>query len=104
MEPKMPSEGEFCYRCQKVQPCKRQDHAGYAEYLCAVCGWQVDCDFYDDADGDDERNCHYCGGKGWGIVGCDWDSDDPINGPYPGEVQKCPCCHGSGRSEDCTFW
>lgn len=49
-------------------------------------------------------SCHYCGGEGWGIVGCDWDSDDPINGPYDGEIQRCPCCGGSGMAKDCTFW
>lgn len=48
--------------------------------------------------------CHYCHGEGYGIVGCDWDSDDPINGPYNGDIQKCPCCGGSGESKDCTFW
>lgn len=47
---------------------------------------------------------HYCGGDGYGIVGTDWDTDDAVNGPYDGEVQKCPCCHGSGQSKDCTFW
>lgn len=52
----------------------------------------------------DAQLCHYCGGDGYGIVGCDWDSDDYINGPYDGEVQRCPCCHGSGKAEDCTFW
>lgn len=49
-------------------------------------------------------SCHYCGGDGWGIVGTDWDSDDPINGPYDGETEQCPCCHGSGKAKDCTFW
>ena len=34
----------------------------------------------------------------------DWDSDDPINGPYDGESERCPCCHGSGLAKDCTFW
>ena len=27
-----------------------------------------------------------------------------VNGPYPGESQICPCCGGSGKAEDCTFW
>lgn len=58
----------------------------------------------DDFDYDPDRNCHYCGGEGWGVVGCDWDCDDPINGPYDGEIERCPCCHGSGKAEDCTFW
>lgn len=52
----------------------------------------------------EDSRCHYCGGDGWGIVGTDWDSDDPINGPYPGEIQQCPCCNGSGDADDCTFW
>lgn len=41
---------------------------------------------------DEEFSCWYCGGEGWGIVGTDWDTDDAINGPYDGEVEKCPCC------------
>ena len=56
-----------------------------------------------DGDPDDQR-CHYCDGEGWGIVGCDWDTDDAINGPYDGEIQRCPCCHGSGDAKDCCFW
>jgi DnaJ-class molecular chaperone len=50
------------------------------------------------------KTCHYCDGDGWGLVGVDWDSDDPINGPYDGQSQRCPCCHGSGKAEDETFW
>jgi hypothetical protein len=57
-----------------------------------------------DPDCPDCGDCHYCGGDGWGIVGTDWDTDDAINGPYDGEVQRCPCCHGSGKAKDCTFW
>lgn len=53
---------------------------------------------------EDSLLCHYCGGEGWGIIGTDWDCDDPINGPYDGEIEECPCCHGSGKAEDCTFW
>ncbi|MDE2101858.1 MAG: hypothetical protein KGL39_31720 [Patescibacteria group bacterium] len=63
--------------------------------------FDYDDEYYDD---DRERACHYCGGAGWGIVGCDWDSRDPINGPYNGEVEECPCCGGTGNAEDCTFW
>lgn len=58
-------------------------------------------DFYGDPE---ELECWHCCGEGWGIVGTDWDSDDPINGPYNGEVEWCPCCHGSGLAKDCTFW
>ena len=53
---------------------------------------------------DDERDCSYCGGEGWGIVGTDWDTDDAINGPYDGEIEKCPNCGGSGDADDMTFW
>ena len=53
-------------------------------------------------DGDDL--CHYCDGEGWLIVGVDWDSDDPINGPYNGEVERCPNCGGSGEEKYCWFW
>lgn len=48
--------------------------------------------------------CHTCGGEGWGVVGSDWDSDDPINGPYDGEIERCPNCRGSGKAKDCTYW
>lgn len=74
---------------------KRDDY-GYDDEPDCMCGMD-DCPICD-------TTCHYCGGEGWGIVGCDWDSDDPINGPYDGETQKCPCCHGSGKAKDCTFW
>lgn len=48
--------------------------------------------------------CHTCSGDGWGIVGTDWDSDDPINGPFDGEFERCWNCHGSGLAEDCWLW
>lgn len=57
-----------------------------------------------DDDDDECLPCWYCGGDGWGIVGLDWDTDDAINGPYDGEIEKCPCCKGSGSAKDCTFW
>lgn len=44
---------EYCYRCKQVTPSKIQKHATWTEYLCAVCGWQVDID-YDDYDDDEE--------------------------------------------------
>jgi hypothetical protein len=65
--------------------------------------WEDDCDDEPhDPWMDDE--CWQCGGEGWGVVGNDWDSDDSINGPYPGEVQRCPCCRGSGKAKDCWYW
>lgn len=48
--------------------------------------------------------CWQCDGQGWGIIGCDWDTRDAVNGPYDGEVEDCPCCGGSGEAEDCTYW
>ena len=60
----------------------------------------ADDDDYDDGD----NECWYCHGDGSGMVGVDWDSDDLINGPYPGDVERCPCCRGSGLAKDCTFW
>lgn len=61
-------------------------------------------DWDDESDHVGNNDCHYCGGDGYGIVGLDWDCDDGVNGPYDGEVEECPCCHGSGKAEDCTFW
>jgi hypothetical protein len=58
---------------------------------------------YDD-DGNPTHLCHYCRGDGWGIIGTDWDCDDAINGPYDGQSERCPCCHGSGLAKDETFW
>lgn len=56
-----------------------------------------------DHDYEDGR-CHTCQGQGWGIVGVDWDTDDGVNGPFDGDVVKCPNCHGSGKAEDCWYW
>ena len=59
----------------------------------------------DDLDIDeDNASCWECHGRGWGIVGTDWDCTDGVNGPYDGEIETCPCCGGSGLAEDCTFW
>jgi hypothetical protein len=60
--------------------------------------------YEDGSDEGDNARCHYCGGQGWGFVGTDWDTDDAINGPFDGEMEKCPCCGGSGHAEDCVFW
>lgn len=51
-----------------------------------------------------DRACWRCHGEGYGMVGLDWDSDDPINGPYDGESEWCSCCNGTGRAKDCTYW
>ena len=57
-----------------------------------------------DAHDDEPEFCWQCDGDGWGIVGVDWDPDDYINGPYVGEIERCPCCGGSGKAEDCKYW
>lgn len=55
-------------------------------------------DDWDDYDHDDEGiTCETCMGHGFGIVGVDFDSDDPINGPYDGDFVVCPDCYGSGK-------
>lgn len=80
---------------------------------CLACGnlkddfgFCIKCDVDDDDWLYDDENCDcwYCGGQGWGLVGADWDMHDAINGPYNGEIEECPCCRGSGDAEDCTFW
>lgn len=47
-------------------------------------------DFSEEVGNDDP--CHYCDGDGWGIIGQDFFTDDYVNGPYYGEVIKCPYC------------
>ena len=54
--------------------------------------------------GPENELCWTCGGDGWGVVGLDWDCDDYVNGPYPGEVERCPNCGGSGLAKDCWYW
>lgn len=62
------------------------------------------CSYGDDIGDEDSDLCHYCDGDGWGLVGLDWDCQDGVNGPYDGETDLCPCCHGSGKEKDATFW
>lgn len=47
--------------------------------------------------------CHYCDGDGYGTVGIEFPCDDPL-WEAEGTFKKCPCCHGSGKAKDCTFW
>lgn len=47
--------------------------------------------------------CPDCGGDGWGVVGTDFQTDDAINGPYDGEIIRCPNCRGSGLLKDCQY-
>jgi len=71
---------------------------------------EYDGDDYDEDSGDGSQDdphrktCWQCHGEGYGVVGDDWESDDPINGPYSGEITKCPCCGGSGLAKDETYW
>ena len=53
---------------------------------------------------DDCWPCHTCHGEQWGIIGGDWESEDPINGPYEGDIERCPNCGGTGKEKDCTYW
>lgn len=59
---------------------------------------------YDDLYDPVDELCPTCGGDGWDIVGVDWDSDDYINGPYDGQITRCPNCKGSGLAKDCWYW
>ena len=65
-----------------------EDPCGCGEDECPLCN----------------NSCWQCGGEGWGMVGEDWASDDPINGPYDGEIERCPNCRGSGLAKDCWYW
>jgi len=67
-----------------------------AEYYSAYDPWD------EDDRGDD--TCWRCGGEGYGLIGADWDCDDPLNGPYDGEIEECNCCGGSGKAEDVRYW
>lgn len=66
-------------------------------------------DDFDDYD-DENATCWQCGGEKYLIAGEDIDVDDPVNGfdwsmgVNAGQVGKCPCCKGSGKAEDCTYW
>lgn len=58
----------------------------------------------DDDDGpfdDEDRDCYWCGGDGWG------ECSDPIQCTSPhnayGECQ-CSSCGGSGLAKDMTIW
>lgn len=58
---------------------------------------------HDDDEFDSDRFCWRCGGDGFGIVGSDWDNDDPIN-EDDGTIERCDCCGGTGLAEDCRYW
>ncbi len=77
---------------------QRYDQALMDDDVECMC-WQEDCPICAK-----DAPCTYCGGDGYGIVGTDWDSDDYINGPYDGQIQRCPNCHGTGKAKDMTFW
>ena len=103
---------DYCPKCDRTTPHTNvRIECGYNE-VCQVCKSVTDIDLDDeyddyqdcDIDNSQRTRCYYCNGEGYGIVGTDWESDDPINGPYDGETTKCPCCHGTGKAEDETFW
>ena len=75
--------------------------------LCPDCGEPRDfcqCQWDEDDYDPDSNFCHQCRGDGWVTVGLDIDCDDGMNGPFDGETIKCPCCGGSGKASDCTYW
>lgn len=51
----------------------------------------------------DPANCRFCGGKGWGMIGIDWERPDPGKAPYRGDIITCPCCLGRGLVEYCRY-
>lgn len=64
---------ELCYRCNEETPCTVVHHPSGTEWLCAVCGWQVDFMHDEEAydyDPYDEPvdSCLWCGTN---IYGCD---------------------------------
>ena len=78
------------------------EHYCWGDYMND--GINFDDDDLSDYNAADDYPCYYCDGDGWGIVGVDWDSDDCINGPYDGDIERCPCCGGTGRGRDESFW
>lgn len=80
------TSNEFCYRCQKVTPSRSVDHHSGTEWLCAVCGWQVDFDCADD--------CHFDGEDDGEPVGSCENCETNI---YPSEDD------GSGLCDQCQW-
>jgi len=60
------------------------------------------CDCGDDECPECNPDCWQCGGEGCGVTGDDW-SVDPL-WEQEGVVADCPCCRGSGKAKDCTYW
>jgi DNA-directed RNA polymerase subunit RPC12/RpoP len=55
---------EFCIRCNRVTPSVTRSHASGTEYLCSICGNQVDFEIDDDYEDDDSEpvgSCDRCG-------------------------------------------
>lgn len=91
---------EYCHHCNTTTPSRRVDHASGTEWLCVVCGLQVDFDIYDDWDDD-------CGEPTGCCAECEcnlYDDDGPL----------CSQCEfylsmGASRSKEhggchaCTF-
>lgn len=64
---------------------------------------EIDCGCQMDDCPQCNRLCHYCDCEGYGTVGIEFPCDDPL-WEAEGTFKRCPCCHGSGKAEDCTFW
>lgn len=100
---------DYCHHCNKQTPQVSERVSGGWNHKCKVCGNVTDQDFDDDDYGDGSqddphrKHCWLCHGDGWGLRGEDWENDDPVN-EADGEIERCPCCGGSGKAEDECFW
>lgn len=44
---------QFCYRCDKLTETKVVAQGDRTSYRCAICDWEVDCDYDEDELDDD---------------------------------------------------
>ena len=95
---------EFCRKCQRVTESKAVRHASGTEYLCVVCGSQVDFDIDDEWDYETHGDCPTCGGEGTAEYN---DCPETWGEDCPSEVNHlitCPNCGGSGNIDDCKYF
>ena len=84
-------------RNEALASLPRTDGSPSSDALNEVTLFGVD---YDDDDAT-ENACHHCGGEAlmWGE-----ELDDGSGWYDDGKLYRCPCCNGSGKAKDCTFW
>lgn len=89
---------EFCNRCQKVTPSRVVYHDCGTEFLCAVCGWQVDFLHNDDGPPED------CEDNGEPVGSCD-ECDTNLYGDevfyVPGYGKLCSQCAWMAMNGGC---